>query len=440
MGGTELLTQRIARHLTQHGIAVQVVCIEDVTRGETSSLTVRDEMDGSVRVRRLDVQLAPHEDVRLWFDEPRLRSQLDTLCDTWQPDIVHLISGYLLGKTPLDAARARNIPTVVTLTDFWFFCPTIQLLKTDGSLCQGPEPLECAHCLASQRRMFRVLDERAPGLARSFWKTAQNHAWLGGRLGLPARLELLEQRPIRLMAALNQADALLPVTNFVVSMHRKNGFDADIPIQQINAFDVGDFDAITPRTETRAEIHFGFIGQIMPIKGVDLLVRAFLLVRQNNPAKKIYLHVYGKLNAEAAYANELQELARNVPEIIFHGAYEHRRTLALLNEMDVVVVPSQWYENVPRVILEAFAAKRPVIGTRVGGVTEVVTDEVNGLVFERGDVNDLARVMQRVIDDPQLLARLAQNIPPSRPLEQDMTTLLDVYTRLHTRRAELAAQ
>ena len=89
-----------------------------------------------------------------------------------------------------------------------------------------------------------------------------------------------------------------------------------------------------------------------------------------------------------------------------------------------------WYENSPLVILEAFAARRPVIGTRVGGIAEIVQDNINGLLFERGNAEDLAHVMLRVVDDPSLLARLAQSIPPPRTVQQDMGDMMPIYEKV----------
>lgn len=426
VGGAELLAQRIARKLVQQGIAVQVVCIENVRRADKTSITGRDETDGAVRVRRLDLELAQDEDLRLWFDAPLLRSEFESLCDSWQPEIVHLVSGYLMGLAPLNAARRRGIPTVITLTDFWFLCPTIQLLRSDGSLCEGPEALECARCLLSSRRVFHTLDERVPALMRAWVSQARAHSWLDGGLHVRAQLAALNERHAHLMDALNHADALLPLTNFVVAMHRRNGFDADMPITQIDCFDTDDFDAVEPRLTRRNEIHFGYLGQITPVKGVEVLLRAFLKLRANSETP-IYLHIHGKLNAQSSYSRTLQKLAGNSPRIIFHGTYEHGRALALLNELDAVVVPSVWHENVPRVIFEAFAAKCPVIGSRVGGITEAVTDGKNGLLFERGSADDLARVMQKIVDEPSLVAELKKHIPPPRPLAQDINSVLTAY-------------
>lgn len=72
-------------------------------------------------------------------------------------------------------------------------------------------------------------------------------------------------------------------------------------------------------------------------------------------------------------------------------------------EIDVMVVPSLWNENSPLVIHEAFLARVPVIASRCGGVTELIQHELNGLLFERGNADDLRRAIENVIQSPQLL-------------------------------------
>ena len=431
VGGAELLTQRLAQWLTRHGISVRVVCVENVERGSATEVRARDEMDGAVQVRRLDLVLAPEKRLPLWYDEATLRAQFDTLCAQWQPDVVHVVSGYLMGTAPLDAARAHNIPSVVSLTDFWFLCPTIQLLRGDGSLCKGPEAIECARCLFDERRVFRTIDQRAPNVMRAFWKTASAQNWLGNAFDLPPMLSALEARYHTLIRALNQADAIISLTRFLAELHIANGVLREKFFIKPDCIEPTDFDATEFHPTRTDETHFGYLGQITPIKGIDVLLRAFLQV-QARASKPVHLHLYGNLNAEPSYARELQRLAKNASNITFHGAYEHRRALALMNEMDALVVPSLWYENSPRVIFEAFAAKRPVIGTRVGGIGEVIQDEQNGLLFERGNVEDLARVMLRVVNEPALVKQLAANISPPRTLDEDMRDVLRVYERVRT--------
>jgi glycosyltransferase involved in cell wall biosynthesis len=74
--------------------------------------------------------------------------------------------------------------------------------------------------------------------------------------------------------------------------------------------------------------------------------------------------------------------------------------------LDVLVVPSRWYENSPNVILEAQAFNVPIVATGLGGMAELVRDEIDGLLFELNNAQDLARQLQRTFEDRELLSRL----------------------------------
>jgi glycosyltransferase involved in cell wall biosynthesis len=78
-----------------------------------------------------------------------------------------------------------------------------------------------------------------------------------------------------------------------------------------------------------------------------------------------------------------------------------------------------WYENTPFVVLEAFAAGRPVIASDLGGLSELVKDGVNGRTFRAGDPGALMNVLHDFEDDPGLLPRLARAVGAVRTLEQN---------------------
>ena len=116
--------------------------------------------------------------------------------------------------------------------------------------------------------------------------------------------------------------------------------------------------------------------------------------------------------------------------IKFHGAFPHERLGEILSKIDVLVVPSQWHENNPRVIQEAFASKTPVLGSNVGGISEFVQHEVNGLLFERGDVVELASQFKRIVEEPDLLSCLQIGISPVKTIDQEVTELVTIYDAL----------
>jgi acetoin utilization deacetylase AcuC-like enzyme len=88
--------------LSRHNFDVQVLCVETISRGTETDVSAYDEMDERVRVRRLNITLGPGQDVREWYYAPALEEQCEKLIDAWQPDLVHLVSGYLMGAAPLN--------------------------------------------------------------------------------------------------------------------------------------------------------------------------------------------------------------------------------------------------------------------------------------------------------------------------------------------------
>ena len=96
----------------------------------------------------------------------------------------------------------------------------------------------------------------------------------------------------------------------------------------------------------------------------------------------------------------------------------------------MLVVPSIWYENAPLVISEAFRNEVPVVASRLGGMAEMVTDGVDGCLFDAGSADDLARVLRTLGEDRDVLARLRTGITSPRTVDDDAGALESVYEEL----------
>jgi glycosyltransferase involved in cell wall biosynthesis len=182
------------------------------------------------------------------------------------------------------------------------------------------------------------------------------------------------------------------------------------------------------RRPTDGVLRIGFVGQIAPHKGIHLLVSAFR--RLKTRGQPLELHIYGGLQVFPKYVETLRRLAGDDTRIHFLGRFENHRSHEVLSGIDVLVVPSTWYENRPMAILEAQASGTPVITAALGGMAEMVRDEVDGLHFLPDSVGDLERQLQRVLDEPELLPRLRAGISPPRNREDEMQQLMDIYAAL----------
>jgi glycosyltransferase involved in cell wall biosynthesis len=124
----------------------------------------------------------------------------------------------------------------------------------------------------------------------------------------------------------------------------------------------------------------------------------------------------------------LNSLIEGAKTINLRGCYQHEHLGQVFSEIDVLVVPSLWHENHPLVIQEAFASKTPVIAANVGGISDAVKDEINGLLFERLDAKDLARQLRRLVDEPDLLTKLRAGIPGVRNISDEISELEEMYS------------
>jgi len=132
------------------------------------------------------------------------------------------------------------------------------------------------------------------------------------------------------------------------------------------------------------------------------------------------------LRSHPRFARHLRRITRRDGRIAFAGTVGGNRVLNTHSELDLLVVPSVWYENSPNVILEAFTAGTPIVASDSGGMAELVQHEVNGLLFERGNVDDLARQLQRVVDQPALLESLRKGIGPVKTVDEEMEELVQL--------------
>jgi glycosyltransferase involved in cell wall biosynthesis len=172
------------------------------------------------------------------------------------------------------------------------------------------------------------------------------------------------------------------------------------------------------------KIRFGYMGQIREAKGIHILVEAFQSLNLNGQAR---LDIWGDLTKYKKYVEQLQVIIGNEESITLRGRFERNQLAKVLSEIDILVVPSLWYENAPLVIHEAFATKTPVIATNLGGMAEAVKHEVNGLLFEHGDIEDLAKQLHRVVTEVDLIDNLREGISPVKTVGEEVTELEEIY-------------
>jgi glycosyltransferase involved in cell wall biosynthesis len=430
IGGTEVLTSGLAKTLRAIGHEVFVVCAEDWDSAPSYQIQHTDELVDGVRVRRLRFNWAKAPDVfRSLYDNPEVARHLHTYLREVQPDVVHITSCYSLSASVIGAARDYGAPVVLTATDFWFLCARNTLLERNETLCSGPEtPWKCARCHLHDSKIYRLSRRVLPDSAVATILQGVAHIPLTTRQpGLRGMLGDWGHRFRYLANAIGSVDRVIAASQFLIDLFARSGVDPSK--LEFRAYGLDTSWAVGHTTKSASDrLRIGFIGQILPFKGPDLLIRAI-----RSLDAPVDLRIYGALEKSPEYGRSLRDLAGDDPRIAFCGTFENSRMGSILADLDVLAVPSTWYDF-PLVISSALATKTPVIATDQPGMNELIEHDVNGLLFERSSWQGLAAQIQRLVDDRELYLRLQKNIQPVKDLEQMAAEYVTLYQSLQRSR------
>jgi glycosyltransferase involved in cell wall biosynthesis len=323
MAGSEVYTRNLCRALAR---ASSVHVFTRVENPFAPPYTVTTSREDGVEITRIN---KPARDYTL--EDKYLDARVDDLfretLERVRPDLVHIGHlSHLSTNLPVIAKRECGLPVIHTVHDFWLHCVRGQLVRADLSPCQGPSDAACTRCLRD---------------------TLKHHASLDATASYRAHVQKV----------LECIDRFLVPSRTVGDFLIEQGVDPDKVIAWPYGLDVS---RIVPRITRRPRepVRFGFMGRVIPVKGIGLLLEAFREVRG-----AATLEVWGQANGSLPW---LRALSGDDPRVTFRGGYEHDDLSAVLGSFDVLVAPSLWLENSPLVIQEALAAGIPVITSDAG--------------------------------------------------------------------------
>lgn len=257
------------------------------------------------------------------------------------------------------------------------------------------------------------------------------------RLYRAAEKLLTLERPARRMTAVARRlerirEACRGVSLFLAPSPflRDKMIEFGIPEDRIVLSDYGmPVDVLQPfRRRPSDALRFGYVGTLVPHKGVHVLVEAFAKLRERLPGAAVELRVHGNPAWYPEYAARLRAAAATGTH--FLGPFDNRDALEIYANLDVLVVPSIWWENAPITIHEAILTGTPVIASDFGGMADFVREGRNGLRFRVGDADDLARRMAELVEDPARLDDLRRPAVPIKPMELDAAEMERRYREL----------
>lgn len=286
--------------------------------------------------------------IDLWnpYDERIIKNILKTE----NPDIVHIHNFKGLSLSSFAPAKSLKIPMVFTAHDYSLVCMRANLLNSSGEICKNPSAL----C--------------------KIYNQIQKHL------------------------AKNKVDLLISPSQFVINKLKSNGLFKDVKSKKIPlGIELKDNEKFE---KDYSQTNILYVGNLGEHKGVHILLKAFRKIENMN----IRLDIVGK----GLCSEKLKSMSENDNRIKFHDFLEGKELIKMYQQANLTVVPSIWYDNSPMVIYESFSCRTPVIGSKIGGIPELIEDGFNGYLFEAGNVNELQKLLENLIDSPETLKKLEQ--------------------------------
>ncbi len=418
VGGTEVYVEALSRHLQQKGVEVQIAAPAKMSQSY---------LYHQLPVHRYAVTDSIKNLREFYGEGDRQASwEFSKILDKEKPDLIHL-HAFTRGVSLrlVQAAKQRDIPVVFTYHTPTVSCQRGTLLKWGSQICEGKVELRsCAKCSLQGLGLSRSSAELVGNLPPQIGKWLGELNLQGGVWTALRMTELIKIRQATLKALLSEVDHIVAVCNWVKDVLLIN----EVPPNKISVIRQGlchqqPEPVNHSKRPANGILRLAFMGRLDPTKGIHILIEALKAM----PQLPINLDIYGISQPGSSYLQKLQILAEQDPRIKFKPAVAPEKVIPTLKDYDLLAVPSQWLETGPMVVLEAFAAGVPVIGSNLGGVAELVEHGGNGILVDSSSVDSWSQALQRLNQNKELIGRLRAGIDFPLGMKEVASQILSIY-------------
>ena len=309
---------------------------------------------------------------------------------SFKPDVVHVHNFFpQISPSIYDACLEAEVPVVQTLHNYRLICPGAMLMR-DGKICE--------QCITG-----------------SPYQAAWYGCYRDSKLGSLVVAHMVAQHR-KENTWQHKVNRFIALTNFAKGKFVEAGFPADkIKVKANFVHDPLpeplDADNILPAFAL-------FVGRLSEEKGLKTLLKAWPII-----ADTFVLKVAG--------TGPLAELVTGKNNIEALGLQNAKQINALMQQAAFLVLPSEWYEGFPLVLVEAFAHGLPVLASNLGSMADIIKDGENGLLFTPGDADNFAGKAKWLFENPKEANRLGKNARRAflekYTAEQNYTELMTIY-------------
>ncbi|MCL4472633.1 MAG: glycosyltransferase family 4 protein [Actinobacteria bacterium] len=370
-GGSERYVFELSRMLTERGHEIIPFAMEDPANEPSrySALFVSP------------VELSDPYRMPLWkrvgtakriLSSHEAAGRVGILADMSTPDVAHMHNIYHhLSPSILKPLADRGVGTVITIHDYKLMCPALRFYN-NGKVCEKCRPMHYSSCITGRC----VHGSRAASAL--------------------CAVEMFYHDATR--AYTSRVDRFIAPSRFVAEKLLSRG----IPDRRVAVIpNFVDPERWAPGVDGDGGEYILFSGRLSHEKGVGTLVRAMSRLR----------HIPLKIVGSGMLETSARQLARELgaDNIEFTGFKSEKEVRRLVQNARFICTPSEWYENAPMSVLEAFACGKPAVASRIGGIPEMVREGETGLLAEAGNAGDLSQAIARLWEEPELVREMGAN-------------------------------
>ncbi len=318
------------------------------------------DADAYSGIRRLNLAA-----LTVW--DSRCRREFKGLLDRESPDLVHVHNTFMMISPSIySVCRQAEVPVVQTLHNFRLLCPGGAFFR-EGKVCE-----DC--------------------LEHTVWRGVRHACYRNSRMAT-ATVALMLEFHHRCKTWTSSVSRFVALSEFARGRFVAGGLPADRILVKPNFVDPD------PGPGPQERNYAVFVGRFSPIERMHTVLNAWQRLKNRIP---LLIIGGGPERAEIEAAAE----RRGLTAIRFLGVLPNPQTIATIQAARFLVFPSEWYENFPVTIAEAFACETPVICSALGSMKEIVTAGVTGLHFTPGDSGSLAETADLAWNDPQRMREM----------------------------------
>lgn len=298
--------------------------------------------------------------------------KIKKIINTFQPDIIHV---YNIAReiTPgfMFYAKKKKIPIVLSIRDYHYVCPKTYMLNKDNSIIVNHNSyFDCLfnhkptkNIFYNSLKYFKVyIHKKIIKKKVDFFITPSDYLtrWIKKIFKTEKCLTLPNP-------------SMLESSNKIVYSNRK---------------------------------FFLYVGRLSPEKGLITLLKSFKILLNNFPNEKLVICGDGPQKEELISLSNRLDLKKNIK---FKGKTSRSELKKYYANAKCTLVPSEWMESYGNVVLESFVFGTPVIVSNIGGIKETILLSKGGLIFKMGDMADLTKKMEFVLQNPHKMFKLSLN-------------------------------